>query len=420
MHEVTMKKLYALLLVSVLLASIATIHFKRTFDPDVHIHKWPYKKKVAFIVSCDDVSAGYPHQYLDEIEGTLDKYGIKATFFVIPYHGEWDLLTEYPSFIDTLQRAEEKGHEIALHGYAHYEDEFVCSPEEQIEALEKALSIMEEAGFTVKGFRAPCFKATPQTAGILKEYNFVYDSSIFGESGDVSFEGVLPDIPSGYEYSWYITGEELPEMLNQAKIDFETQYSKESVFSLVIHMKAVNEGEGISFLEDFLLYVSEKEVWNFTLEDLVEWTLNLQEVTWESRKTITGGEITFEHIPQGFSAEIDIPLHYRLKDIPQGVEVITKREDETQKVELVFHHDFEEVTVSFVLSYENQVNNALTNSLNSWEINCRIVDTDCITSDLLAHSSTILIDKNLLKRSLSLKEELVLPSRISFKYYLYH
>ena len=185
-------------------------------------------------------------------------------------------------------------------------------------------------------------------------------------------------------------------------------------------MKAVNEGEGISFLEDFLLYVYEKEVWNFTLEGLVEWTLNLQEVTWESRKTITGGEITFEHIPEGLSAEIDIPLHYRLKDIPQGVEVITKREDETQKVELVFHHDFEEVTVSFVLSYENQVNNALTNSLHSWEINCRIVDTDCITSDLLTHSSTILIDRNLLKRSLSLKEELVLSSRILFKYYLYH
>jgi predicted deacetylase len=432
MHEVTMKKLYALLLAAVLLASIATTHFYRTFDPHVHIHKWPYKKKMAFTVSCDDVSAGYPHHYLDEIEDTLDKYGVRATFFVIPYHGQWDLLTDYPSFVDALHKAEEKGHEIALHGYAHYEDEFVCSPEEQIQALESALSIMEEAGFTVKGFRAPCFKATSQTAGILKEYNFVYDSSTFGESGDVSLEGVLPEIPSGYEYSWYITGEELPKMLDQAKMDFETQYSQESIFSLVTHMKAVNEGEGIPFLEDFLLYVIEKEVWNFTLEELVEWTLKFQEVTWESKKTITGGEITFEHIPQGLSAEIDLPLHYRLKDIPQGVEVITKRENETQKVELVFHHYFEEVTVSFVLSYENQVNNevlilrnpsdlnsdlnsiadlnSLTKSLNSWEINYRIADTDYITSDLLAHSFTILIDRNFLKQSLSLKENLVLSS----------
>ncbi|MBU7018764.1 MAG: DUF2334 domain-containing protein [Theionarchaea archaeon] len=439
MHEVTMKKLYAFLLTAALLTSIAAIHFNRTFDPDVSIDKWPYKKKMAFTVSCDDISAGYPHQYLDEIEDILNRYGVRITFFVIPYHGEWDLLTDYPSFVDTLNRAEEKGHEIALHGYAHYEDEFVCSPEEQVQALENALSIMEEAGFTVKGFRAPCFKATPQTAGILKEYNFLYDSSTFGESGDVSFEGVLPEIPSGYEYSWYITGEDLPEMLDQAKMDFETQYSKESIFSLVIHMKAVNEGEGMQFLEDFLLYVNEREVWNFTLENLVEWTLNLQEVTWKSKKTITGGEITFEHIPQGLSAEIDLPLHYRLRDIPEGVEVITERENETQKVELVFHHDFEEVTVSFMLSYENQINNevlilrnpsnsdlnlnlnldsnlntgdlnSLTESLNSWEINYRIVDTDYITSDLLTHSSTILIDKNLVKRSLTLKEEIALSS----------
>jgi len=452
-----MKKLSAFILGGFLLISIATAHFHRTFNPYIHIHKWPLGEKAAFVISCDDISAGYPLEYFEEIQSTLNPHGVRATFFVIPYHGEWDLLTDSPPFVEALHTAEDEGHEIALHGYAHYEDEFVCSPENQKRLLEKALSIMQEAGFTAKGFRAPCLKTTPDTLKILKEYNFVYDSSFFGESGDVSFEGELPQIPSGYEYSWYITEKELNGNLARAKLDFLTQYQEGSVFSLVTHMKAVNEGEGITFLEDFLDYVDKKEVWNATLLELVEWEIKLQEVTWQPRKTITGGEITFDNIPQGLVVEIRLPLHYYVKGLPQGVEVATKIDGQDHVFTVTFDQHFEDVVLSFILDpgspaldlnnellifcgsggsdFDSSSNSNLNSSfdsdfcshlnsdphctdfnslkklLSAWEINHRVVEVNAeISTDLLGSSFIILVDKSFLKRSLTIKEKILLYS----------
>ena len=356
-HVMFMKRLIALIVAALLLTSIAAAHFYRTFNPQIDIHQWPYKKKMVFVITCDDISSGYPHEYFEEILDTFEKYGVKCTFFVIPYHGEWDLLTESPSFVTMLHTAEEKGHEIALHGYAHYTDEFVCSPDNQAQLLEKALAIMEDAGFEVKGFRAPCLKTTEETPEILKKYNFVYDSSTFGESGDVVYEGSLPEIPSGYEYTWYITEDELPEKLVQAKNDFLAQYKKGSVFSIVTHMKAVNEGSGIHFLEDFLSFVREEDVWNFTLLELVEWNQQQQEVKWESEKTLTGGDITFQNIPQGLAVAVRLPHYYSLKDVPPGVEVTTHADSDTQIFELVFLEDFVYITLSFGLTYASPVHN---------------------------------------------------------------
>lgn len=443
-----MKKVSAFMLGGFLLISIGAAHFHRTFSPSIYMYKWPHGEKAAFTVSCDDVSAGYPLEYFTEIQTTLERYGTKATFFVIPYHGEWDLLTDSPLCVEALHNAENNHHEIALHGYAHYKDEFACSPENQKQLLENALSIMQEAGFTVKGFRAPGLKTTPETLNILREYHFVYDSSLFGKSGGVSFEGELPQIPTGFEYTWYITEKELSGNLARAKMDFLMQYYEGSVFSLVTHMKAVNEGEGITFLEEFLSYVNKKEVWNATLLELVEWEVEYQKVAWESRKTITGGEITFCSVPQGLTVEIRLPLHYHVKSLPQGVDITTKRDGQDHVFTVEFDQSFEEVVLSFILdpgtptvemdtellilcgpgssgsgsdpNSNSGINvdsdsdhytdlDCLKKLLSAWEIDHRVVEVSTeISTDLLGSSSLILVDNHFLKRSLTLKEKILL------------
>ncbi len=428
-----MKKLYAAVIIGSLSISIAAFHFHRTFTPSVSFHKWPYQKSMAFIVTCDDVSSGYPPEYSEEIQSLFEKYGLRATFFVIPYHGEWDLLTDSPQFVEALHKAEENGHEIALHGYAHYQDEFVCSREKQEELLEKALSIMRKAGLTVKGFRAPCLRTTSETLRILKEHDFVYDSSLFGESGDIIFEGELPQIPSGHEYTWYLTEEDFSRQLDVAKEECETQYEQGGVFSLVTHMKAVNEGEGMALLEQFLPYVTSKDVWNFTLIELLQWERALQSVTWESRKTLTGGDIVFSDIPEGLVIEVCLSSYYQLKNPPQGVEVTTRREGETCIFTITADNDFDSLQLSFSLSYvsdpDNQLlilsahdpsapytvcnsdRNGLEKLLKAWEIDHRIVEIDSeISGDLLEESSIILIDTRFLRRPLTLKEKIALYS----------
>jgi predicted deacetylase len=372
-----MKKVYAFAVVCILLTGIAAAHFHRTFNPHVTVYKWPHKKTIAFTVTCDDISAGYPLEYFEEIQSLFETYGVRGTFFVIPYHGEWDLLTDSPQFVEALQKAEARGHEIGLHGYAHYEDEFVCSADEQRQLLKKAVPIMQKTGVTVKGFRAPCLKATDDTLEVLEEFDFLYDSSTFGESGESSFEGALPEIPSGYEYTWYIRAEELPQKINEAKQDFLEKYAEGTVFSLVTHIKAVNEGEGIHFLTDFLSYVRTKDVWNATLIELVEWEKSVQNVTWESRKTLTGGDIIFHNIPAGMVAEIRVPLRYKVKDLPQRTVITTDAIGNERIIELTCEKPFDEITIPFVITYTSPAHHVEDEVLVLTALG-RNVNTDCL------------------------------------------
>lgn len=323
---------------------MSVFHVTRQFTPDVHLEKWPYSSKAAFVITCDDVSSGYPVEYHKEILTTLEKYNFTCTFFVIPYHGKWDLLTDSPEHINFLHTAEYLGHEIALHGYTHCENEFVCAPEKQEEYLKKGLTIMEEAQFTVKGFRAPCLQTTSETLNILQKYNFVYDSSEFG-MGEINMDGPIPQIPSGHEYTWYIQSEDLEEKLYTAQKEFDTAVKDKGLFTMVLHVKAVNEGAGMQFLDKFLSYVKGK-TWNFTLIELVQWKKSTQKVIWESKKTLKGGEITFYNVPKGLVVHVVLPHEYDTLPVSG---VVTTKTDNT--FEILFDKSFSQVTLGFNLKY---------------------------------------------------------------------
>lgn len=411
-----MKKLAALLIVAILSTSLAAAYFYRPFEPRITLHPWPNDARMAFVITCDDVSAGYPLTYFTDIESVIESHNFRATFFVIPYHGEWDLLTRSPQFVDALHSAEKKGNEIALHGYAHYPDEFLSSLPEQEETLKKALAIMHEAGFVMKGFRAPEFKSTPETLSLLKKYNFLYDSSVFSSSGEVSLEGELPQVPSGHEYTWYIDEKECAGNVTLAKIECESKYRSGGVFALVVHMKAVNEGEGIRFLSEFLSYMAEKEMWNPTLRELVEWELQMKKVTWENRKTLTGGEITFYNVPKGLVVDIDLPSHYDMEAPDAAVAV----EGNT----LTFEESYEEVTIPFVIRYrDTEMTNeleiftspssdslALEKVLNAWEVPYRLESDAEISTNTVGDASLLLVDRAFLDRSLTAQKNVLLYS----------
>ena len=104
----------------------------------------------------------------------LDKYNVRATFFVLGTVAE-----KYP---ETVREIHDRGHEIASHGYSHrtlYE-----LGESGFEAeVAKSVKLLEAVtGKKPIGFRAPSFSINNSTAWalrILAENGFVYDSSIF-------------------------------------------------------------------------------------------------------------------------------------------------------------------------------------------------------------------------------------------------
>lgn len=109
----------------------------------------------------------------EKILALLDKYDIRATFFVLGYIAERE-----PDLILDIR---ERGHEIATHGFYHRrifemsEQEFEDDVRESVSVLS---SITKER---VLGFRAPEWsvrKETPWALGVLRKMGILYDSSM--------------------------------------------------------------------------------------------------------------------------------------------------------------------------------------------------------------------------------------------------
>ena len=108
----------------------------------------------------------------------LDKHNVKATWFILGWFAE-----RVPNLIREI---EQRGHEIATHGYSH--TVLTSMTPEQFDAdLGRALATTR-AGVEqpIRGFRAPSFTITNQTLwafDVLAKHEIVYDSSIFPISG---------------------------------------------------------------------------------------------------------------------------------------------------------------------------------------------------------------------------------------------
>lgn len=131
-----------------------------------------------------------PRVGLPRLLRLLASRGIRATFFVPGYTAE-----QHPAEIKAIRDA---GHEIAHHGYRH---EILTGSDEAAEReyLERGLAALDRvAGVRPAGYRAPWWETTDRTLGLLVEYGFGFDSSLF--DADLPYvrrlpEGSITEIP---------------------------------------------------------------------------------------------------------------------------------------------------------------------------------------------------------------------------------
>lgn len=111
---------------------------------------------------------------VERVLALLDKHDVTATFFVV---GE--IAEDYP---DLIAQVADEGHELATHGYTHTplfdldRETFAAELDRSVAAIEQAADV------DIRGFRAPNFSVTPETAwafDVLSEKGFVYDASVF-------------------------------------------------------------------------------------------------------------------------------------------------------------------------------------------------------------------------------------------------
>jgi polysaccharide deacetylase family protein (PEP-CTERM system associated) len=110
----------------------------------------------------------------DALLELLDRYNVKATFFVLGWVAE-----KFPALVRDIASM---GHEIGSHGYAHQlvtqlnRDSFREDVQLSIDAIYAASGIMPV------GYRAPAFSITPRTLWalpLLQQLGMKYDSSVY-------------------------------------------------------------------------------------------------------------------------------------------------------------------------------------------------------------------------------------------------
>ena len=99
----------------------------------------------------------------------LERYDIKADLFVVANIAD--------QINDTLKKAVEKGHKIAIHGFSHTPPMLLSNQQfkEDITAAKHKLENMFNT--EVIGHRAPCFSINDERLDVLNEIGIKYDSS---------------------------------------------------------------------------------------------------------------------------------------------------------------------------------------------------------------------------------------------------
>lgn len=216
-----------------------------------------------------DIRAGLPR-----ILDLLDRQAMPATFMV-----PGQVIDEHP---DACAAIRERGiHDVGYHGYYH-ESVLDIPVAEERELMKRGIARIEEAfGSTPRGNRSPPFALGPNTADLLEEFGFEYDSSLFGH--DEPYRPRVPvqggrlrdfvELPVSWElddapyflFSFfpYMSGMATPsQVLEIWKAEFEGSYRSGGCFLLVVHPFCIGRHPRMAMLEELIRYAqSFPDVW---------------------------------------------------------------------------------------------------------------------------------------------------------------
>lgn len=197
----------------------------------------------------------------------LDKYQIKSTFFI-----PGATVDKYPQMAAEIHR---RGHEIGNHGYTHKCPEQFRSIEEEKKEYEDTSQAIENAtGVRPKGFRAPSWEFSVNTARIIMDkMGFVYDSSLMGADQigpmivfDEEYD--FPELPINWTLDdaplWMLSGWTWGAPMHAPSTAYESwtgafQYlyeeSLDNCFILTCHPQIIGRPERIRMYERLIQFI---------------------------------------------------------------------------------------------------------------------------------------------------------------------
>jgi peptidoglycan/xylan/chitin deacetylase (PgdA/CDA1 family) len=246
-------------------------------------------------ITFDDISPEYLSAFeLERLLKLLEEINVRCTFFVIPFWGVSYSVKHYFSLC--LKKVSKSGHEIALHGYKHFKNEFgglyplplsfipYPSLEKQRENLEKATKLLERLTHVhPQGFRAPFYLYNKSTLKALSDLGFKYDSSktifkpthhkllrirLSREYRPYKVHDVI-EIPVTGDYTYNLSLSNFSDLLKSIIHDLKWMKSREGAFVINVHTNRSNSYLINRFLQ---IFVSEaKKITEFVrLIDIVD------------------------------------------------------------------------------------------------------------------------------------------------------
>jgi len=125
---------------------------------------------------------GYIPVALSYLLDELKRYDQKITFFVV-----FNLEEMYPGLIEKILS---KGHEVGWHGHTHA---FITN----IDILEKELNVSKKylKKYNIVGYQAPQIQFIKEGYLLLKKFNFMYSSSLYGNPEQIYKVDGIYEIP---------------------------------------------------------------------------------------------------------------------------------------------------------------------------------------------------------------------------------
>jgi len=171
-----------------------------------------------------------------------------------------------------------EGHEVAHHGWLH-DDPNTLSIEQEKEDFLKGIAVFEELGVTPVGYRSPSFDLGPNTINLLRENEYLYDTSMMAhespyyisENGENTGIIELPvcwelDDAPFYLFTFkptYRKGLSDPDsVLKVWKAEFDASYRESGLFLLTLHPQITGRSYRLDTLGLLLDYIDKyPELW---------------------------------------------------------------------------------------------------------------------------------------------------------------
>lgn len=189
-----------------------------------------------------------PKVGLPRILNLLDKYAIKATFFVPGWTAE-----TYPENVKEIVR---RGHEVAVHGYKHENLAQLNSQKDEVEIFRRSIDRLQNlAGQRPLGFRAPDWEFSSYTMENLVKFNIKYDSSLMdSEEPYVIKSSGIVELPVAWSWDdwgpFEVHRRSPSQVLDSWMHEFNALYAAQMpYFNLTMHPQTIGRASRIAMLE---------------------------------------------------------------------------------------------------------------------------------------------------------------------------